>query len=187
MLTYILIAIAAVAGLVILVAAMQPAAFRITRTARLAASPEAIFAEVNDFHRWRAWSPYEKLDPSMTRTFEGPAAGRGAVYRWAGNSNVGEGACTIVESCPHELIKIRLEMVKPFAADNDVEFTFQPEGDQMAVSWSMAGRRNFFFKLVGLFMNMDKMCGGQFEEGLANLRSIVEAAPGAAAPALATG
>ena len=113
----------------------------------------------------------------MKKTYEGAAAGTGAVYTWAGNSQAGSGRATITESRPSELIRIRLEFVKPFAATNTAEFTFKPEGDRTAVTWSLTGTRNFMFKAVGLFMNMDKMVGGQFEEGLAQLKSVAEAAP----------
>jgi hypothetical protein len=157
------------------VVAMQPSDFRIARTATIAAPAPVVFAQVNDYRKWRAWSPYEKADPAMRRTYEGPPAGTGAVYTWAGNSEAGEGRATITESRPNDLIRIKLEFVRPFAATNTAEFRFEPEGDGTAVTWSLAGTNGFMFKAVGLFMNMGKMVGGQFEEGLAQLRSVVEA------------
>ncbi len=172
-----LIAVAAVVIVFVAIVAMQPSDFRVARTATIAAPAPAVFAQVNDYRNWKAWSPYEKLDPAMKKTYEGAAAGTGAVYTWAGNSQAGEGRATITESRPSELIRIRLEFLKPFAATNTAEFTFKPEGDRTAVTWSLTGTRNFMFKAVGLFMNMDRMVGGQFEEGLAQLKSVAEAAP----------
>jgi hypothetical protein len=174
MLIYILIGVAVVAVLFVIVVAMQPSTFRISRSVKIAAPPSAAFVHVNDFHNWLAWSPWEKLDPLMKRTYEGPAAGTGAVYSWVGNKHVGEGRCTITESRPGELIRMRLEFFKPFKATNEAEFAFKPEGNQSSVAWNMTGKRNFMFKAMGLLMNMDKMCGAQFEQGLANLKAVVE-------------
>lgn len=176
MLTYILIAVAAIFVILIAVVAMQPAGFRITRSATVVVPPSAVFTQVNDLHLWEEWSPWAKLDPAMKKTYEGAAAGAGAIYSWNGNNNVGEGRITITESKPNDLIRIQLEFVRPFACTNDVEFTFTPQGDQTVVTWSMAGKKNFMAKAVHLVMNMDKMCGGQFEQGLANLKAVVETA-----------
>jgi len=177
MLKKILIAIAAIVVVFVVVVAIQPSEFRIVRSATISAPAPAVFAQVNDFHNWEAWSPWAKLDPAAKATFEGPSAGTGAIFRWAGNDKIGEGSMTITESRPSDLIRITLEFVKPFAATNTAEFTFEPEGNQTAVTWSMAGKNNFMAKAVSLFMNMDKMVGGKFEEGLANMKSVVEAAP----------
>jgi Polyketide cyclase / dehydrase and lipid transport len=176
MLTNILIAIAVVLIVCVVVVAMQPSKFRIMRTATIAAPVPAVFAQVNDLHNWEAWSPWAKRDPAMRKAYEGALAGTGAIYTWAGNSEVGEGRTTITESRPSDLIRIKLEMMKPFAATNTVEFAFKPEGNQTAVTWSMAGERNFTAKALGLVMNMDKMVGGDFEKGLAQMKSVVEAA-----------
>ena len=176
MLTKILIAIAVVIVVLGLVVAMQPSEFRIARTASISAPAETVFAQVNDFHNWAAWSPYEKRDPAMKKTYEGAPAGTGAVSTWAGNNEVGEGRATITESRPNELISIKLEFVKPFAATNTAEFAFKPEGDQTAVTWSLAGRNNFSAKAVGLVMDMDERVGEDFEQGLANLKSVTEMA-----------
>ena len=177
MLTNTLIALAAIVIVFVAIVAMQPADFRVARSATIAAPAPAVFAQVNDYRNWTGWSPYEKLDPAMKKTYEGAAAGTGAVYTWAGNSQAGAGRATITESRPSELIRIRLEFVKPFAATNTAEFTFRPEGDRTAVTWSLTGTRNFMFKAIGLFMNMDKMVGGQFEEGLVQLKTVAEKAP----------
>jgi hypothetical protein len=132
---------------------------------------------VNDFHNWEAWSPYAKRDPAMKKSYEGPSAGTGAVYAWNGNSEVGEGRTTITESRLNKLVRIQLDFVRPFAGTNAADFTFKPEGSGTAVTWSLAGKKNFMSKAVGLFINMDKMIGGDFETGLAQLKSVVEAAP----------
>jgi len=176
MLIKILIAIALILIALVIVVAMQPSEFRVVRTATMSAPAPVVFAQVNDFHNWEAWSPWAKLDPAMKKTYEGAPAGTGATYTWAGNDQVGEGRTTITESRPSDLIKMKLEFVKPFAATNTVEFTFKPEGDQTAVTWSMAGKNNFMGKAVGLFMNMDKMVGGDFEKGLASLKAVTEVA-----------
>jgi len=177
MLKKILITLVAIVVVFVGVVAMQPSDFRVARTATISAPAPAVFAQVNDFHNWEEWSPWAKLDPAAKNSFEGPSAGSGAIFRWAGNKEVGEGSMTITESRPSDLIRIKLEFLKPFQATNTAEFTFKPEGDQTAVTWSMAGKNNFISKAICLFMNMDKMVGGKFEEGLAQMKSVVEAAP----------
>jgi hypothetical protein len=172
----ILIGVAAVVVLAVAVlVVMQPSEFRIQRSATIAAPAPVVFAQVNDFHNWEAWSPWAKLDPSATNSFEGAPAGTGASFAWAGNSKVGEGRMTIVESRPSELVWIKLEFLKPFAATNTAEFTFKPEGDRTAVTWSMYGHNNFLARAVGLVVNMDKFLGGEFEKGLASMKSVAEA------------
>ena len=166
----------AVSGIVAVIA-LSPSEFRVERTARISAPPSAVFAQVNDFHKWQAWSPWEKLDPAAKTTFEGPSAGTGAVFKWAGNAEVGEGSMTIVESQPHQRIKIRLDFVKPFEDTSNVDFTFQPEGDQTVVTWTMTGRNSFIGKAFCLFMDMDKMIGDKYEEGLANMKAVTESSP----------
>jgi hypothetical protein len=170
----ILIVIAVVVALLVVVIATRPADFSITRSTTISASPQAVFPQVNDFHNWEAWSPWAKIDPEMKMTFAGPAAGAGAVYTWTGNSKVGEGRMTIVESRASDLVRIKLEFLKPFAATNATEFTFQPQGSQTAVTWSMSGKRNFMTKAMGLVMSMEKMLGGQFDQGLAKMKVIAE-------------
>jgi hypothetical protein len=143
------------------------------RSATIAAPATAVFAQVNDFHNWQEWSPWAKIDPAAKNTYSGAARGTGAVFSWDGNSKVGEGTMTITESRPNDLIRIKLEFRRPFKGVNDVEFTFKPDGNKTLVTWSMAGRKNFITKGIGLLMSMDKMIGGQFEQGLANLDSVV--------------
>jgi len=173
MLISILIAVAVIVAGFIIVAAMQPANFCITRSATIPAPAEALYEEVNDFHNWQAWSPWAKMDPTAKNTFEGAPSGVGAVFKWEGNNQVGQGGMTILESRPHQLIRIKLEFLKPFKATHTAEFTFNPSGDQTVVTWSMSGTNNFMSKAVVLIMNCDKMVGGQFEKGLANLKSVV--------------
>ena len=177
MLKIILIALPLVIAVLGTIVALQSSEFRVVRSAILSAPAQALFALVNDFHRWEAWSPWEKLDPALERNYDGSPAGVGAVYSWVGNNQVGEGRMTILESHPSDLIRIKLEFLKPFAATHMAEFTFKPEGDRMRVTWNMFGEKNFLSKAIGLFMNMDKMIGDNFEQGLAQLESAAKASP----------
>jgi hypothetical protein len=174
MLKKILLGLAALVVVFLIVVAMQPNEFRVARTANVAAAPARVFAQVNDFHNWQAWSPWAKLDPNAKAAFEGPPAGEGAVFIWAGNDEVGEGRMTLTESRPSDVIRIRLDFVKPMEGTSDVEFTFKPQGNDTTVTWAMSGRHTFISKAICLFMNQDKMLGGYFEKGLANLKSVVE-------------
>ena len=176
MLKIILISLAVIVVVFLVVVAMQPSEFRVARTTMISAPPPEVFAQVYDFHKWEAWNPWGKIDPAMKQAYEGAPAGTGAIYTWIGNKEVGEGRMTITESRPSELIRIKLEFFKPIAGNSIAEFTFKPEGNQTAVTWSMAGENNFMAKAIHLIMNMDKMIGGQFEKGLANMKSNVEAA-----------
>jgi hypothetical protein len=176
MLIKVLIVIAAIIVAFVIIVATRPSDFRVTRSAAISAPAAVVFAQVNDFHKWGAWSPWEKIDPALQRTFEGPSAGTGAIYRWVGNKNVGEGGMTITESRPGELIRIKLEFLKPFKATHTAEFTFKPEGNQTVVTWSMFGKNNFMAKAIHMFINMDNMIGGQFEKGLADMKSVAETA-----------
>jgi hypothetical protein len=179
MLLEILIGVAIVIAVLAAVIAMRPSEFHVARTATIPASAPAVFAEVNDMRRWLAWSPFEKSDPAMKREFSGAPAGVGSTYGWSGNKQAGEGRATIIESRPNDLIQIRLDFVRPFKGTNTAEFSFQPQGGQTVVTWSMSGKANFMFKAIGLFMNCEEMCGKQFEEGLAKLGSVVANGPGA--------
>ena len=176
MLDIILILVAIAVIIFVIAAAMQPSDFRVTRTGIIAAPASAVFAQVNDLQKWDAWSPWAKLDPEARNSFEGPASGTGAVMRWAGNNKVGQGSMTIIESRPDAFIRFKLEFLKPFAATNTAEFTFNSENNQTTVTWSMYGKNNFMSKAIGLIMSCDKMVGGQFEKGLAALKSVAEAA-----------
>jgi len=177
MLTKILISLAVIILLLVIVVALRPADFHVSRSIAIAAPPAVVFAAVNDLHKWEAWSPWAKIDPNAKMTYEGAEAGTNASYTWSGNNQVGEGRSTIVESRPGELVRLKLEFVRPFAGTNDVAFTFKPEGEQTVVSWTMTGKNKFMGKAIGLFIDCEKMCGGQFEQGLASLKSLVEGAP----------
>ena len=177
MFTRIIIALAVIVVVLIVIVALQPADFRVTRSATMSAPAPAVFVQVNDFHKWEAWNPWGKIDPAMKQGYEGAPAGTSAIYTWIGNKEVGEGRMTIIESRPSELIRIKMEFFKPFAGISTAEFTFKPDGNQSAVTWSMSGENNFMAKAIHLFMNMDRMIGGQFEKGLASMKSIVETAP----------
>ncbi|MDD2725542.1 MAG: SRPBCC family protein [Methylovulum sp.] len=168
----ILIIVAIVVFLVIV--ARQPADFRITRTGVVSAPASAIFPHVNTLQKWDAWSPWAKLDPAATHSFDGPEAGIGAKMSWAGNNKVGVGSMTITNSRPDEYIQFRLDFQKPFKATNTSEFIFTSKDDQTTVTWSMTGTNNLMGKAMGLIMNCDKMVGGQFEQGLASLKTLVE-------------
>jgi polyketide cyclase/dehydrase/lipid transport protein len=156
---------------------LQPSHYQIERSATINAPAPVVFAQVNDFHKWNAWSPWANLDPNMKTTYEGQASGVGAMYSWTGNSDVGEGRMTIIESRPGELIRIQLDFIKPFAASNATEFVFTPQGNQTNVKWRMAGNNNFIAKAFSVFVNVDKMVGGDFEKGLAKLKAVSESAP----------
>jgi hypothetical protein len=160
-------------GALLTVIALQSSAFHIARSATIPAPAPAVFAQINDFRNWQNWSPWEGMDSSLKRTYEGPTSGAGAAYSWAGNRQVGEGRMTIIESRPPELVRIRLEFIKPFAATHTAEFLLRPEGNNTTVTWSMSGKKNFVAKGFGLLMNMDKMIGGQFETGLRQLGKVV--------------
>jgi hypothetical protein len=133
-----------------------------------------VFAQVNELKRWSAWSPWAKKDLQMKQTYEGPAAGTGASTSWIGNDEVGEGRMTIVESRPNDLVRFKLEFFKPFAATNSAVFEFKPEGQGTRVTWTMNGQNNFVGKALCLVFDMDKMVGGDFEAGLAGIKTIVE-------------
>ncbi len=177
MLHIILIVVAVLIVLVIIVVAMQPGEFRVARSATIAASAPTIFAHVNELKKWEAWSPWAKLDPAMNETYEGPPAGVGSIHGWSGNKKVGEGRMTITDSKPTELVRLKLEFLKPFKATNTAEFTFQPQGNQTLVTWAMTGKKNFVFKAFHLIMNMDKLIGTDFEKGLAQMKTVAESAP----------
>lgn len=152
----------------------RPADFTIQRSTTISAPPAVPFALVNDFHKWGGWSPWEKMDPNLRRTYDGAASGPGAVYSWSGNKKVGDGRMTILETRPNEVIRIKLEFLKPFTATNTAVFEFKPSGDGTQVTWSMHGTRNFMFKAFGLLMDMDKMVGPDFEKGLAGIKALSE-------------
>lgn len=155
-------------------AATKPDSFRVQRTASIKAPPEKIFPLISDLKRWNAWSPWEKLDPAMKRTHSGAASGKGAVYEWAGNGEVGAGRMEIVAAAPPSAVKIKLDFLKPFEAHNFAEFTLEPNGDGTNVTWAMYGPNTYVSKLMSVFFSMDSMVGKSFETGLANLKAATE-------------
>jgi hypothetical protein len=173
----ILIGIAAIVVLFILLVSTRPSTFHIERSLAMSAPPQTAFAQVNDFHAWSAWSPWEKMDPQMKKTFDGASSGVGAVYAWTGNDKVGEGKMTIEKSTVPSLVGIKLEFFKPFAATNTATFTFAPASEGTKVTWAMDGENNFVGKAFSMFMDMDKMVGADFERGLASMKTLAESAP----------
>ena len=171
----ILIVVLAVVLLLLVVIALRPSEFSVTRSGAVAAPSDAVFEQVNDLHNWEAWSPWAKLDPAAKNTYEGPPAGVGASFAWAGNHNIGEGRMTITESRPYELVRFKLDFLKPFKGTNTAEFALKSEGDQTQVTWSMSGHNSFFAKAIGLFINCDGMIGKQFEKGLEQLNLVTQA------------
>lgn len=156
----------------------QPEDFTIERSATVNAPVEQVFVQVADFHRWAAWSPWAKLDPNAKNSFEGPESGVGMIFKWSGNDELGEGMMTLVESRPNELVKIKLDFVRPMEDTSLTQFTLEPAGNSTRVVWSMSGRRkNFFAKAMCLLMGVDKIVGSQFEQGLANIKNVVEPKP----------
>jgi uncharacterized protein YndB with AHSA1/START domain len=155
-------------------AVTRPDTFRVERTTSIKAPPEKIFALLNDLHQWEAWSPWEKIDPALKRTYSGAASGKGAAYAWTGNQEVGSGRMEIVEPVPAARLTLKIDFTAPFEAHNMIEFTLVREGDATRVTQAMYGPSPFVSKLMGLVFSMDKMVGGKFEEGLANLKGLAE-------------
>ena len=170
----ILLALTFIVLLFVVVIAGQPKKFKVCRSTKISATPDAVFPHVNDFHQWEAWSPWAKLDPACKNTFTGAAAGTGAIFSWAGNKKVGEGRMTIQESLTSNVIRINLEFFKPFKATNTAEFIFRPEGDQTIVTWSMFGKNNFMGRIFNLIVDCENMVGRDFERGLAAIKSLLE-------------
>lgn len=176
MFRFTLITVVVLIAAVLILAATQPDTFRVQRSAVIKAPPERIYALVDDFHRWGAWSPREKMDPAMQRTFSGAGSGTGAVYAWEGNSKVGKGRMEIAQAAPPSKITIKLDFIKPLEGHNIAEFGFVPQGDNTQVTWVMDGPRPYIAKLMSVLFNMDRMIGKDFEVGLANLKAAAEQA-----------
>ena len=174
MLKSIAIAVVVLVMAVLVFAATRPDDFRVQRSTVVNAAPERILPLITDFHRWAEWSPYEKLDPAMKRSYGGAASGKGATYAWEGNSKAGAGTMEITESQPASKVAIKLDFVKPFEGHNTAEFTLQPQGGATQVTWAMYGPSPYMAKLMGIFFDMDQMIGKDFEAGLANLKSATE-------------
>jgi Polyketide cyclase / dehydrase and lipid transport len=172
MLTTIAVGVAFVITVLCVIASMKPDTLRVQRETVIKGSPAKIFPLINDFHSWGAWSPWEQKDPGMKRTHSGAASGKGAVYEWSGNRNVGSGRMEITGSSPSSSITIKLDFITPFEGHNVTTFTLEPDGDATHVTWVMTGPSRFITKLMQIFINMDTMIGKDFEIGLANLKAI---------------
>ena len=159
---------------VLIFAATKPDSFSVQRATSIKAAPEKIFALLDDFHNWGVWSPWEKMDPSMKRTFNGPANGKGSVYEWEGNSKVGQGRMEITDASAPSQVTIKLDFIKPFEGHNVAEFVLEPKGDSTNVTWTMRGPSPYIAKLMSVFFSMDSMIGKDFEAGLANLKAAAE-------------
>ena len=166
----ILLAVAGILGF----AATKPDQFRVERSISIKAPAEKIFPHINNFHQWEAWSPYEKLDPAMKRTFSGTESGVGAIYAWQGDPKVGAGRMEILESTPSSSIKIKLDFHEPMEGHDRAEFTLAPQGDSTTVTWAMSGPAAYIMKVMGVFFDMDHMIGKDFETGLSNLKTLTE-------------
>jgi Polyketide cyclase / dehydrase and lipid transport len=168
------VVLAVAIAIVLILAATKPARFSVQRATTVKAPPDAIFPLINDFHQWGSWSPYENKDPAMKRSYSGTAAGKGAVYAWDGNKNVGSGRMEILDTAVPTKILINLDFFTPFEGHNTAEFTMLPQGDATNLTWLMHGPAPFMSKLMQVFMNIDKMIGKDFEVGLANLKRLTE-------------
>lgn len=164
------IAIAVILGL----AATKPATIRVVRAIDIKAPAERIFPLISDFHKWLSWSPYEQKDPAMKRSYDGAASGKGAIYAWDGDRNVGSGRMEILEAAAPSKIVINLDFFTPFEGHNTAEFTMLPQGDGTHVTWVMHGPANFMSRLIQVFINLDNMIGRDFEAGLARLKTLTE-------------
>lgn len=173
-LTYIAIALAILIAIVLVLAAMRPNTFRVQRSIDINAPADKIFPLINDYRNWGSWSPYEHVDPNMQRTFSGPPSGKGSVYEWRGNKNIGHGRMEIVDTASPSKVVIKLDFFSPFEAHNMAEFTMQPKGSATNVTWAMHGPAPFMTKLIHMFMNMDRMVGGQFQQGLVSMKAVAE-------------
>ena len=173
MIKIILVVVVLLVGGVLLMASTRPDALHVERAADVKAPPEKISPLINDFHSWGSWSPYEKKDPAMKRTYGAVTAGKGATYAWEGDKNVGQGSMEIVESGPRKIL-IKLDFLKPFEAHNMGEFLLEPKGDSTSVTWAIYGPSPYMSKVIGTFMNIDDMIGRDFEKGLADLKAAAE-------------
>ncbi len=171
---YILLAVVALVALLVIFILLKSSDFSVSRSQSVSVPASKAFEQVNDLHKMNVWNPWLALDPNVKQTYVGPDSGVGSSYAWDGNSNVGAGRQTIVESKPDEMVRFRLEFVRPFKGVNEVLFQIAPKGNETLVTWSMTGKLNPIAKVMGLFMNMEKMCGDSFEKGLSHMKQIVE-------------
>ena len=174
MIIRITIAFAVFVAIILVFAATRPNTLRIQRSIAISAPAEKIFPLINDLHLWKDWDPQEREDPTMTKTVGGPSSGAGAFADWDSRGNAGKGRMTVVESVPPSKVSIRVDFVKPFQTSNMNEFTLEPAGNATKVTWTWDGKNLYFMKVMGVFMNMDKMIGKHFDAGLENLKVVAE-------------
>jgi hypothetical protein len=170
----IVIAIVVLVAALLALAATRPATFRIQRATIIQAPPDKIYPFINDFHNWVHWSPYEKLDPTMRKSYTGAASGKGAVYEWEGNSKAGKGRMEITDTSTPSRVVIKLDFLKPFEGHNISEFALDGKGNSTQVTWAMHGPNSYMAKMMSIFMSMDQLLGKEFENGLANLKAAAE-------------
>lgn len=170
------IALIAIIGVFAGYVALQPSEFRITRSTIIEAPASIIFAQINDFHKWQDWSPWAKIDPAAITAFEGPEAGKGAIFKWSGNDKIGQGTMTLTESSPDEAVRTQVDFTQPFEGTTFSEFQLKPEGNRTTLTWTMSGHNNFIARAICVFMPMEKMLGGEMEMGLVGIKAIAEAA-----------
>jgi hypothetical protein len=168
-----LVIIVAIAAILIY-AATKPDGLHVERSVSIKAAPDKIFALVNDFHNWNDWTPYNRKDPAMKKTFSGAPSGVGAIYAWEGNNQAGQGSISITDAVPHTKIAFNLDMLKPFEGHNKVTFSFKANGDSTRITWAMDAKSAYIAKVMSVFMDMDKMIGSDFEFGLAKLKTLAE-------------
>lgn len=174
MLTYLAVALVALVTVVLILAVTKPATFRLQRSADINAAPATVFAHLQDFHQWGGWSPWERMDPALKRTFSGAPSGKGAIYEWTGNAKVGTGRMEIMESSPPAKLVVKLDFLKPFEAHNTAEFTLEARDSGTHLVWAMYGPSPFMSKVMQVFVSMDSMVGKDFAAGLANLKGVAE-------------
>lgn len=176
MLKKILLGIAAIIVIILIAAAFQPSTYRVERTAVISLPPAVVFTHINDFHHWQKFNPFTDPDPDVQLTYEGAPSGEGAIYKWKGNAEVGQGMMTIAKSVPNEHIQIDMQFIEPFENKATAHFLFKPAEGGTEVTWAMEGDNNYMGKCIGMFMNMDEMIGAQFEKGLARMNEFTSSA-----------
>lgn len=173
-LTYIAVGVVVLIAIFLTLAAMRPNSFRVERSIDINAPADKIFPLINDYKHWGSWSPYENVDPTMQRTFSGTPSGKGSVYEWTGNKNVGHGRMEIIDTAPPSKVVIKLDFFSPFEAHNIAEFTMRKQGNATNVTWAMHGPAPYMAKIMHMFFNMDRMVGGQFQQGLNSMKAVAE-------------
>ncbi|MFA6440211.1 MAG: SRPBCC family protein [Bacteriovoracaceae bacterium] len=168
------ISLAVIIAVLLLFATTKPDTFRVERTMSIKAAPEKVYALINDFHEWKSWSPFEKLDTTMNKTFSGAMNGKGAVYEWSGNSNAGSGRMEITDTVQYSKITIKLDFITPFEGHNTAEFILQSDGENTKVTWAMYGPNLYLGKVMSIFFSMDAMLGSEFNKGLADIKLLSE-------------